>query len=217
MEEKTLMQKLNDYVPEAYMPKEYMKDAHGNLMLIASIRPIDLAEDELVKEKVQKVLALHEQMKMLKAELLGDIEAFVQLSAERYGVKLGGKKGNVTLTSYDGAYNIKRQITEHITFDVGLQAAKSLIDGCLRDWSKDSGTELRTLVDYAFRVDKEGKLNTGAILGLRRHDFTDERWKRAMYAISESIKVTGSRAYVRFYKRDEQDNYQPISLDMAGI
>ncbi len=194
-----------------------MRDGAGNLIALENIRPIDIARDELVKELVAEARDLNARMKTFKDRMMGDIAAFIQMSAERYEVKVGGKKGNVTLDSFDGRFLIQRQISEHITFDEGLQAAKALIDECLRDWSKDTGPELRTLVDYAFRVDKEGKLNTGAILGLRRHQFDDERWQRAMTAISDSVKVTGTRAYVRVYERDDKDTYQPISLDIAAL
>lgn len=198
-------------------PEGYMRDGAGNLIAVENIRPIDLAEDELVKELVAEAKALHAQMKERKVRMMGDIEAFVQMSAERYDAKLGGKKGNVTLQSFDGTLQVQRQISDNITFDVGLQAAKALIDECLRDWSKDTGPELRTLVDYAFRVDKEGKLNTGAILGLRRHKFEDDRWQRAMQAISDSVRVTGTRAYVRVYECDENGKPVAIPLDMAAI
>ena len=199
------------------VPDGYMRDGAGNLIAIENIRLIDLARDELVKELVAEARVLHDRMKALKDRMMGDIEAFIQMSAERYDVKVGGKKGNVTLDTFDGSLQLQRQISEYLTFDEGLQAAKALIDECLRDWSRDTGPELRTLVDYAFRVDKEGKLNTGAILGLRRHKFDDERWQRAMQAISDSVKVTGTRAYVRVYERDENGKHTAIALDMAAI
>ena len=75
----------------------------------------------------------------------------------------------------------------------------------------------RTLVDHAFRVDKKGKLNTGAILGLRNLKIEDARWKTAMTAISESIKVVGTCQYVRFYRRDENGKYILIPLDIATL
>ncbi|MCL1939566.1 MAG: DUF3164 family protein [Desulfovibrionaceae bacterium] len=196
---------------------EYMQDGTGNLVAVENIRPIDLAEDELVKEIAAEARKLHIKMRAFKDSMMDDIGAFIQMSAERYDVKLGGTKGNVTLESFDGRFQVQRQIAEHITFDAGLQAAKALIDECLRDWSKDTGPELRTLVTDAFRVDKQGKLNTGAILGLRRHKFDDDRWQRAMQAISDSVRVTGTRAYVRVYERDERGGYHAIPLDMAAL
>ena len=202
---------------ENTVPEGYMQDSAGNLISLENIRAIDLARHELVLEKIVKVKALHEKMKALKAELLGDIEAFVALSGERYNVKLGGKKGNLSLDSFDGKYTIERQMGEYLTFDEGLIAAKTLIDECLREWTKTSGSEVRTLVEHAFRVDKKGKLNTSAILGLRRLDIKDERWQQAMAAISESVKVTSRRAYVRAYEKDENGNPVAISLDIASL
>lgn len=196
---------------------EYMPDATGRLTPIAQIRPIDMARHELVLEKVAKAKALQKQLRDLKYELLDDIEAFVEMSAERYGVTLGGKKGNVTLASFDGVFQLTRQISEHLVFDEGLQAAKALIDECLRSWTAGSPSELRAIIDQAFQVDKEGRINTARILGLRRLDIADERWRRAMTAISESLQVTGTRSYVRVYERDVHGRYSAIPLDMAAL
>lgn len=77
---------------------------------------------------------------------------------------------------------------------------------------------LKTLIERAFDVDKEGNINTGRILGLRRVEITDPRWLNAMQAISESVQIVSSKAYVRIYERvGDSDQYQPISLDMAGM
>ncbi|WP_138676992.1 DUF3164 family protein, partial [Haemophilus influenzae] len=92
-----------------------------------------------------------------------------------------------------------------------------LIDACLNEWSEGSRPELKALIERAFNVDKEGNLNTSRILGLRRVDIQDERWQNAMQAISESVQVVSSKAYVRLYERvGETDQYVPIALDVAG-
>lgn len=202
---------------ESINPAEYMRDACGNLIARENVRDIDLARNDLVNELAAKALELHERLTAFKASALGDIDSFVELSAERYGVKLGGKKGNVTLDTFNGQFRIERQVAEHIAFDEGLQAAKALIDECLREWTQGGNANVRTLVDHAFRVDKKGKLNTGAILGLRRLKIDDERWGRAMTAISESITVMGTCMYVRVYRRDENGRYNIIALDMAAL
>lgn len=195
----------------------YMPDATGRLTPVEQIKPIDMARHELVMEKVAKVKARQKELRDLKYEVMDDINAFVDLSVERYGVKPGGKKGNVTLLSFDGNYKLVRQVSEHLVFDEGLQAAKALIDECLRDWTKTSPSELRTVIDDAFQVDKEGRINTNRILSLRRLDIADERWQRAMTAISESLQVTGTRSYVRVYERDAHGRYNAIPLDIAVL
>ena len=196
---------------------DYMRDACGNLIAKENVKDIDLARHALVREIALKAKDVSAAIAEFKNDAMGDIDAFVDLSIERYDVKLGGKKGNVTLDTFDGQYRIERQISEHLSFDEGLQAAKALIDECLREWTQGGNANVRTLVDHAFRVDKKGKLNTGAILALRRLKIDDERWNRAMTAISDSIKVTGSCVYVRVYERDINGKYNLIPLDMAAL
>ncbi|MFY1007375.1 DUF3164 family protein [Pasteurella multocida] len=198
--------------------KTYWQDAKGNLTPEELVKEIDKERDALVQEWVEKAKALNTEISRFKGGIFGDIQAFVELSAEKYGAKLGGNKGNVTLYSYDGKYKIQRAINDHLQFDERIQAAKMLIDECLNEWSEGSRPELKALIERAFDVDKEGNLNTSRILGLRRVDIKDPRWLNAMQAISESVQVVNSKAYVRVYERvGDSDQYQPISLDVAGV
>jgi hypothetical protein len=58
----------------------------------------------------------------------------------------------------------------------------------------------------------------GRILGLRRLEITDERWRAAMTAIGESVQVIGTKQYVRFYERmGDSDRYASIPLDMVAV
>lgn len=196
---------------------EYMENALGHLVPRAQIKEVDLARHELVMEKIAKIRRVQEDLGRLKAEIMDDVEAFVALSAEKYDVQLGGPKGNITLASFDGRYQIKRQISEHLSFDERLQAAKALIDECLKSWTEGSPSELQAIVNDAFYVDREGRINTGRILGLRRLEIEDDRWQRAMAAISDSIQVTGVKAYFRAYERDNHGKMVAIPLDMAAL
>ncbi|MCL7931726.1 DUF3164 family protein [Halomonas llamarensis] len=203
---------------EHVIPDGYRQDAKGRLIPEESIKPVDQARDELAIELVTKAKELNRQLAQFKAAAFGDIESFIQLSAEEYGVNVGGKKGNVTLLSFDGKYKIQRQVADSITFDERLEAAKGLIDECLKDWTDGARSEVKTIVQDAFRTDKQGNLRTGAVLALRRHDFDDPRWLRAMDAIADAVQVTGSKSYVRIYERiGETDRYQPISLNLAEV
>lgn len=198
--------------------KTYWRDAAGTLTPEELVRDIDKERDELVTGWVEKGKALNRQMGEFKAGIFGDIGAFIELSAEKYGAKVGGNKGNVTLFSYDGKYKIQRAINENLQFDERLLGAKVLIDECLDEWSAGSRPELKALIERAFNVDKEGNLNTSRILGLRRVDIKDDRWRRAMDAISDSVQVIGSKSYVRMYERvGDSDKYVPIPLDVAGV
>ncbi|MDP1980500.1 DUF3164 family protein [Undibacterium sp.] len=196
----------------------YMKDSQGRLWPESKVKPIDKERDQLVHELIKNAIAVNTALAHFKKSAFGDIAAFVELSAEQYDAKLGGKKGNVTLFSFDGQYKVQFAVAENIQFDERLQAAKSLIDECIKEWSQGSSPEIQVLVQDAFKTDKEGNLNHGRILALRRLEIKDQRWKNAMTAIGESVQVIGSKQYIRFYeRRAETDQYDPIPLDMAAI
>lgn len=198
------------------IPAGYRQDAKGRLIAESQIKPIDKLRDELVTGIVAKAKVLSGCIREFKDNTFADTAAFVQLSAEQHGVKLGGTKGNVTLLSFDGRYKVLRAIAESITFDERLQAAKELIDQCLREWTEGARPEVNTLVQDAFRVDKAGNIRTAQVLGLKRLNITDARWLRAMQAISEAVQVVGSKSYVRVYERNHTGEYRPIPLDVAG-
>ncbi len=202
---------------EKTIPEGYRENAQGHLVPQSKIDKVDLARDELVKELVGKAKNAHALLADTKRQMMGDVAAFCALSAEEYGVNYGGNKGNVTLLSYDGKYKVSRAMQDNITFDERLQTARELINACLREWTEGSPDELKAIVDRAFDTDKEGNISAGRILALRRIKITDQRWLEAMRAISEGMLVTGSKAYVRVYERDESGKYQPIPLDMAAV
>lgn len=199
-------------------PDKYWVDAKGVLTPEHLIKPIDKARDQLVGELIERALVVNKALSDFKLAGFADIAAFVDLSSNEYGVSVGGKKGNVTLYSYDGRYKIQRAMQDRIAFDERLQAAKALIDACLAEWTEGARPEIHAIINRAFQTDKEGEINTGAVLALRRLEIDDTRWQRAMEAIGEAVQVVGSKSYIRVYERiGDSDQYKPISLDIAGV
>jgi hypothetical protein len=187
-----------------------MRNARGQDVPESLVKEIDKMRDTLVKEVTARYMTLAEQTRAVKKQCSDDLEAFLQISAERFGADLGGKKGNVTVYSYDGKCKIIRQVSDYMVFDEGLAAAKELIDQCLTDWVKNATPEIRTLIDRAFRPNSAGRISTSAVLGLRQLAINDERWIRAMHAIGESLKVVSSKAHIRAYRQDEGGDWQPV-------
>lgn len=200
------------------IPEGFRQDAKGHLVPEALIKPIDLARDELVSELVGRAKAVSAQLGQFKSSAFGDIKAFIEMSAEQYKATIGGKKGNATLLSFDGRFKIVHAVQDSIKFDERLQAARVLIDECAAEWTQDARSEVRILVNEAFRTDKAGEISTGRVLALRRLDIQDSRWQRAMQAISDAVQVVGSKSYIRVYERiGECDQYAAIPLDIASI
>ncbi|MCX7208087.1 MAG: DUF3164 family protein [Proteobacteria bacterium] len=201
-------------------PDDFMEDAKGRYIPIQNIKDIDIERDKLVREIVLKAKEMRELLRKFKLDLMGDVQAFCELSFERYGAPIGGQKGNVTLTTFNGQYKVLRAMHDVLAFDEGLQAAKALIDECVNSWSEGANPNIRVLVNDAFQVDKEGKISAGRVLGLRRLQMVDAtgKWELAMLALGESLRVQGTVPYIRVYERvGKEGKYEAISLDVAGV
>lgn len=208
---------------EVKVPEGYMMNREGGFTPLTAVKPQDKLEDELVRGLVADARALRDKLKAFKARGLSEAAGFRAMVAQEYGAKKGGAKGNMTLSAYDGSAQVSVQVGEHISFGAELSAAKELIDGCIMRWSEGANDNLRAIVDQAFQVNKQGKIDTQRVLNLRKLEITgpdggrDDDWEQAMKAISDAVRVTGSRTYLRFYEVDADGQSQAISLDLAAL
>ena len=123
----------------------------------------------------------------------------------------------MTFTSYDGTMKVQIAVADTLVFGPELQIAKGLIDECIAEWAEGSRAEIRALVEHAFRTDKEGQVSREAVFSLRKIDIEDERWKSAIQAINDSIRVQGSKTYLRFYRRARPtDRWENVTIDLAS-
>ena len=199
------------------VPKGYWQDANGALIPVAKIKELDKARHKCVVGLAARAQRMSEALREFKLAVMAEIEEFVQQSAAEYDAKLGGKKGNVTLVSFDGRFKIIRSIQESLVFDERLQVAKSLIDECVHLWAKGANKNIQALINHAFQVDSEGKVSTSRVLALRRLDIQDPKWASAMQAVADSMRTASSKAYVRFYARnDATGEYVAIPLDVSS-
>ncbi len=199
------------------MNKEFMTDAQGRQVPVESVKDIDKLRDQTVRSIMKKTFEMRDELKKFKTDIWSDLQEFLLISSEEHGVKWGGKKGNVSLTTYDGKYKLMIAVNDTISFNEKLQVAKQLIDECLKEWSADARPELRAVVDHAFAVDKQGNISTSRVLGLRRININDPKWIEAMKAITDSIQIASSKTYMRFYDRLEDGSYKQIPLDIAAL
>jgi hypothetical protein len=196
--------------------RSYMSDAKGNLVPIENVRVEDKLQDETVRKIMIFARNLSAQITRFRSHTVADLGSFDALLEQEYGAKIGGQKGNRTYQTIDGCQKVQVQVSDQISFGPQLQIAKSLIDGCIMEWSEGSRDEIRALVMRAFNTEKEGQINRSDLFMLLRLDIRDERWLRAMEAIRNSITVTGSKEYVRFYERDSpKEEWRAVTIDLA--
>lgn len=199
------------------IPEGYLKDGKGRLVPENLVKPAHKLEDQTVREIVKHAHDLSDQIKRFYGHTVDDLAAFMETLAEEYDAKKGGAKGNATLQTYDGLIKITVQVQDTLAFGPELQIAKELFDQCVSKWSEGADDKIRALVDHAFQVDKEGKINRESLFSLRRLEIDDPHWRSAIQALNDSIRVQGSKQYIRFYERaDASDPWIPITIDLAS-
>lgn len=200
------------------IPNGYMENAQGHLVPVDAVNDLDILRNDLVIAAVSMAQELRQDLTHYKESVTDDITAFIELAAEKYDTTFGGKKGNLTLTSYDGRYRLQIAISDTITFDERLQIAKQLIDECIHKWTENSSVNIKALIEHAFQTDKQGNINTGRVLGLMKLKINDQTWTKAMEALKDSISVASSKSYMRLYQRvGNEDKYEQISLDVSSL
>lgn len=194
----------------------HMRDGKGHLVPVQFIKDQDKLEDQTVRKIISFANDLSDQIARFRGHTMTDLGEFDALLAEEYNATKGGKKGNRTYQTFDGLMKVQVQVSDHIDFGPELQIAKNLIDECLNEWTEVGSDEARVIITRAFNTDKEGQINRSEIFMLLRLNFKDERWKRAMQALRDAMRITGSKEYVRFYKRKIiTDKWQAITIDLA--
>lgn len=195
----------------------------GSTIPYDKLEPAKQIEHDLV-ETLCKEAEFHSAiLTKFKTQAISEMIAKRVMMLDDYGVKKGGKDGNLTLRTACGRYMAKMTVSKHVTFGSELEAAKALIFEFMEDELAKGGSEaIHEIVTKVFKLNGKGRIDTGGILGLREHRFEDERWQSAMQAIEDAICRDSSTTYVNFYRVDP--NAEPkasgevrISLNLAEL
>ncbi len=202
---------LNDNLP-------MLTDGKGRHCPINTIHPVDLARHDLVIDRLAEAKALRDQLRAFKEQTFTDVEAFIELSAADYDVKMGGVKGNLAMVNHDETLKLRIAISERIAFDERLQVAKALFDELVAEHSAGLDEVIAVLIQEVFKVDKAGKVDARKVLDLRKYKVKHPKWEKAMQAINDSIKIMGSKTYIQIYDRETpNDEWELVSLDLAKV
>lgn len=196
--------------------KKYWVDDEGNEVPVKHIKMLDKMRDEAVEKVMKRVLKLEEEIKAEKAEVIKIIESFLSIAGGDI-CKRDEWKGNITFFDFGKKYKVSVCISERLAFNEQLQVAKELVDQCIKKWSKESNDKIVLLVNQAFKVDKQGKLDTKRILGLRQLKIGDNEWKQAMEKISEAITIESTKKYYNFEVKLEDGKYKNVLLNFSAV
>lgn len=196
----------------------WMENPKGNLDAVENIPGSDLLMDEMVRSHVGYAEDISAELARFQAHCYADIAALEARLDQEFNISRDeGSKGNRTFVTYDGKLKVQIAISERLFFGPELQQAKALIDSMIRDRADGADPFLITLVQQAFKVDKEGQVDAASILALRRQDVDDPRWPDVCRAIDRAKRPAGSKSYLRFYRKNALGKDVMVPLNMATV
>lgn len=199
----------------------HLRNSLGHLVHIDGIAPADLLEHELVYKITDYGLELRGYMARFLAHSRTDLGDYDAVLAQEYKIDAGArsKKGNRTYTSFDGLRQVEVKMQDRRAFGPQLDVARAGLDDMIRRHGAGARPILMTLVSLAFGVgEKEDKVDMAALLALRRQNFDDEAWPDIQRAISDAIRVVGTKEYLRILARSTLNaTFEPIKLALSAI
>jgi hypothetical protein len=197
---------------------EMMTNTRGEQIPARLVQGRIKLEDQTVRTVIKAANAVRGVMRKFKDGVYSDLGTFREMVNAQYGVRTGGSREGTKLHSFDGLMRVEVSSADTFTFGPELEPARELINACIRDWTAGANGNLKALVDSAFRVGVSGKIQVDRVLELRNLDIDDDRWREAMVAINDALRVQGSRRYVRFYERETVDDpWVQIALNMSAL
>lgn len=182
----TLLDRLDDWLDGGAgddwprpIPEGYWIDSRRRLVPEALVSGERALEDQAARTIAAYALDLHRQIQRWRRHSHDDVSALLDLLAERYDAARGGRRGNLTIRSYDGRCKVQVQVADRIALGPELQIAREIVSDCVSDWTADARDEVQALIQHALEPDAEGRVSLASVLALRRLEIDDERWDRA--------------------------------------
>ena len=199
-------------------PAGYRRNSRGDLVREANVTEINRRMDAVVRRIHAAGQSLSEQLWRFRMAALAEIWEFRDWVVESNGGRIGGRKGNITLTSYDGRERVQLAQAERVEAGIEILAAQAILEECVDAWSKGSGLNLQALVDQAFKRDAMGCLSVSHLLRLRRVEIDHPRWRDLQRTIADALRPVGVAEYVRLHRRPTPEQpWEQVPLHLAKV
>jgi len=199
--------------------EEYWTSATGQTVPYSFVPARDRKATKIINTQIKAAQAISEKLTALRSAALQAIVDFVAWSESENGVEtIGGAKGNINLTSFDGLSQIRVRKPEYIEFDERLEQAKSIMFDYLDSLGNSPEAKIAiALCTEAFTTTRDGRVRADAVMAVDRRIRLDApQWRQAMALLHESRMAIAAKTYVRFYTRPNTEaDFALINLNIA--
>jgi hypothetical protein len=191
-----------------------MPDADGNLILLSNIHEQDQLEHDMVLSIAAIWENLNGKLNRFKGYCFEDVTTFVDLLFEKYKAKRGGTEGNMSFTTLDRRWKLIIAIQKTIDFGPEIEVAKVKMLQAVKEMANSADMETIVTATYT-QID--GKLRVAEILRLCNYKINNETWNEAVKIVKDAIEVISKKKQIRLYHRNDQGQYDAVSLNIAAL
>jgi len=200
------------------MSEKTMTDAMGNNVPIRYVSAYDRARDAGVRRIYARWLKARAKLETVMQESLRDLDKIAQARGEA-GIEMGAK-GNLQVSTFDGALTVGLVVRYEIHLDERVKQARALMMDYAQSLAAklggDDAQALLELIDEAFQATRSGSLSVSRVLSLMRRDIKSKQWIEAKRLLAESMETRRGKSYLRVESRpNRQHDPVPIRLDIA--
>lgn len=192
------------------------KTAAGEVVPAEIISGHDKRKEQAVNRIAKQALKASDVLRDLKSLINNEVTKVYEEHLRIKNIDHNKAKGNYTLYNFDKSWMISIKNSEIIAFDDNINVVKALLDEYIEDVTNDSSSDIRLLVQNAFRT-KKGQLDKARLLSLFQYEIKHPIWQRAMDELKSSIDIQSSKMYVQVFQRDEQGEYTAIPLSLSNV
>lgn len=194
-----------------------MTDSQGQAVPISYVKPYDRERDRVARRILKRWQDERDRLARLKAETLADIAKLQAFGAAKE-TKVGGAKGNVQFSSFDGLIRVRVDARTMVEFDDRFRQAQELILSYADELAGATGErDIATIIRAALTPNAGGMLARSRVIGLLRLNINAEKWLRAMELLRECQLVKAGKSYIYVETRDGGGDWDMIPLDIAAI
>jgi len=176
----------------------------------------DKRKEKAVMRIVKCAEKAHEALKDLKATASAETDKVYAEHLRIRGVETGASKGNYTMYNFDKSVKVEINNSDSISFDDGIETVKQLLDKYIEDVTNEASSEIRMLIQGAFKT-RKGQLDKARLFSLFQYHIEHPIWMQAMDALKASIDVQSSKKYMKISKRNENGEYVNIPLSLSAV
>lgn len=174
--------------------------------------------DEIVGFLVDGAMRIHNDMVVFKNVAVDEMEEFYE-KAKAYGDVRSNSKGGFGLRSNDGLFKVVLDRNTKVEYDERANLAEKLIREFLADMVKKRDQKAYEIITTLLQRGKDGNFNPAAVAALLKWEdsYEDERWVKAMQLFKESHNIIEIGMNVSFYKKNNEEKDEAISLTFSSI